>query len=139
MIWKLDHVGHVVKNLEEGMKVYEKLGLSPLRHMEFPEFGARMVFYPFAGIELELIEPGGLKGDPAARCLKERGEGVFHLSILVDDYEAEIKALRGKGFTVDEYRHEDAENPVRLAFLAPEETNGLWIEFMQAPQDNSSD
>ena len=137
MTAKLDHVGHVVKNLEEGMKFYEKLGLSPLRHMEFPEFGAKMVFYSFAGIELELIEPGGLKGDPAARCLKERGEGIFHISIVVDNYEAEIKKLRERGFTVEEYSHEEPENTVRLAFLAVEETKGLWIEFMQAPKENS--
>lgn len=138
MAYRLDHVGHVVRNLEKGMQVYEKLGFSPIRRMEFHEFGARMVFYPFGNIELELIEPGGLEGDPASRCLKERGEGVFHLSICVDDYDAEIKALKEKGFTVNEYTHELPEHTVRLAFLPPEETNGLWIEFMQGPPDDSS-
>jgi len=137
MSYKIDHVGHVVRNLEEGMKLYERLGLIQGKRLEFPEFGARMVFYPFAGIDIELIEPGGLKGDPAARCLEERGEGLFHISILTDDLDAEMKALREKGFTVDEYTHvqPESELPVRLAFLSPEETNGLWIEFMQAPQN----
>jgi catechol 2,3-dioxygenase-like lactoylglutathione lyase family enzyme len=137
MTYKFNHIGHVVTNLEEGMKIYEKLGLVPRERMEFPEFGAKMVFYPFAGIEIELIQPGGLKGDPAARCLKERGEGIFHISILVDDYEAEVKKLRERGFTVEEYTHEGPEDTVRLAFLAIEETKGLWIEFMQAPKDHS--
>jgi len=109
--------------------------------MEFPEFGARMVFYSYANIEIELIEPGGLKGDPAARCLKERGEGLFHISILVDDLDSEIRTLRDRGFTVNVYTHarSDREHPVRLAFLAPEETAGLWIEFMQAQSDTQAE
>lgn len=140
MSYKLDHVGHVVRNLEEGMKLYERLGLAQSRSLQIPEFGARMVFYPYAGVDIELIEPGGLKGDPAARCLKERGEGLFHLSISVDDLDAEIQALRNKGFTVEEYTHvlPETEHPVRLAFLAPEETKGLWIEFMQVRAEPSS-
>lgn len=138
MSYQLDHVGQLVRNLEEGMKLYEKLGLVQSRRLDFPEFGARMVFYPYAGIDIELIEPGGLQGDPAARCQKERGEGLFHLSILVDDLDVEIKALREKGFTVEEFTHLQPEHPVKLAFLAPEETNGLWIEFMQVPPNTSS-
>jgi len=133
MAGKLDHVGHIVKNLDEGMKLYKKLGLTPSDRgiMKFAEFGARMVFYPFFGIDIELIEPGGLGGDPAARCLKERGEGLFHLSIRVDDYDAEVKKWREKGFTVEEYTHSNPGHRVRLAFLTPEETRGLWIEFIK--------
>lgn len=129
---QLHHIGHVVNDLEKGMKLYEeKFGLTPskFRVEKGGQFGSSMVFYPFANIYIELIEPGGLGGDPAARCLKERGEGIFHISILVDDYEAEIKALREQGFTVEEYGGPD----VKLAFLAPEETEGMWFEFMQAP------
>jgi catechol 2,3-dioxygenase-like lactoylglutathione lyase family enzyme len=137
MVWKLDHVGHIVKNLDEGMKLYKKLGLTPSDSgiIEFAEFGARMAFFPFAGIELELIEPGGRGKDPAARCLKERGEGLFHLSIRTDDYETEVKTLREKGFTVEEYTHSRPGQTSRLAFLAPEETLGLWIEFIDTAGD----
>lgn len=137
MAGKLDHVGHVVKNLDEGMKLYKKLGLTPSEGgiIEFAEFGSRMVFYPFSDITIELIEPGGLGGDPAARCLKERGEGLFHLSIRTDDYDTEVKTLKEKGFTVEEYAHSRPGHTTRLAFLAPEETLGLWIEFIDTTGD----
>jgi methylmalonyl-CoA/ethylmalonyl-CoA epimerase len=131
MSYQLDHVGHVVVDLEKAMKVYERLGIVPSRQMDFPEMGSRMVFYPFGGIEIELIAPGGKGDDPASRCLKERGEGIFHLSMRVDDYDAEISALKKKGFSVREYTHETPEKTVRLAFLEPEEVNGLWIEFIE--------
>jgi len=135
MSGKLHHIGHIVKNLDEAMQLYEnKFGLIPKdrRIRQFTEFGARNIFFSFAGIDIELIEPGGLGGDPAARCLKERGEGLFHLSFRVDDYDLEIKKWRDKGFTVEEYIHSDHGYNVRLAFLVPEETKGLWIEFIDS-------
>ena len=133
MSMKLHHVGHVVKNLDKARKLYEnKLGLTPNRVMKHPLFGAQMVFYPFAGIEIELIKPSGVAGDYAARCLKERGEGIFHLSFAVDNYDAEVKAWREKGFTVEELAVEETGGTIKLAFLKPEEVHGLWIEFFGA-------
>lgn len=133
MSLKLDHVGHVVKNLDEARKLYEeKLGLAPKLIMNHPQFGSPMIFYPFANIELELIEPSNAPEDYAGRCLKERGEGVFHLSFVPDDYEVEVKTWKEKGFTIEEIVAEEARGPVKLAFLRPEETHGLWIEFVDA-------
>jgi methylmalonyl-CoA/ethylmalonyl-CoA epimerase len=129
---KLDHIGHVVKNFDEAIELYKKkFGLTPRQIVEFPEFGSKMAFFPFGGIEIEVIRPGGKGKDPAARCLKERGEGVFHLSLHVDDYDKEIQAWREKGFTVEEYTHLNAGHTVKLAFLTPEETKGLWIEVIK--------
>ena len=131
MSLKLDHVGHVVENLEEGRKFYEeRLGLAPKLIMSHPQFESKMAFYPFANIEIELIQPSRMPEDYARRCLKERGEGIFHLSFVPDDYDAEVKAWREKGFTVEEIVAEEARGPVRLAFLKPEETWGVWIEFV---------
>ncbi len=131
---KIDHVGHVVNDFEDAMDLYQnKFGLTPRRVMDGKNtrFGSRAAFFPFADIEIELIQPGGLGGDPAARCLKERGEGVFHISFSVEDIDAEINDWRKKGFTVTEYSQPG--DKVRIAFLAPEEIKGLWVEFIQNP------
>jgi len=132
MSLKLDHVGHVVKDFDAALKFYsEKLGITPDHTMEFPEFGSRMAFFPFAGTQIELIMPGGGGKDPASRCLSERGEGVFHLSLRVDDFDAEVQKWKDKGFTVDEFCNESGDIRARLAFLRPEETFGLYIEFIK--------
>jgi methylmalonyl-CoA/ethylmalonyl-CoA epimerase len=131
MFGKLDHVGHVVNNFEIALDLYvKKLGLEPLRIMANADapFRSKVAFFPFAEIELELIQPSNLAGDPAARCLKERGEGIFHISFRVDDIDVEIQKWRQKGFTVTEYPV--PEDNTRVAFLSPEEMKGLWIEFI---------
>ena len=132
MSLKLDHVGHVVKDFNTAMDFYKnKLGLEPDKTMEFSEFGSKMAFYKFAGTEIELIYPGSGGKGPAAQCLRERGEGIFHMSLRVDDYDAEIKTWKNKGFTVDEFCNEGGGMRARLAFLRPEETHGLYIEFIK--------
>jgi methylmalonyl-CoA epimerase len=132
MFGKLDHIGHVVKNLDEAIDLYKnKFGLTPRQIVEFPEFGSKMAFFPFGDIEIEVIQPGGKGKDPASRCLKARGEGIFHLSLRVDDYDAEIKNWKAQGFTVEEYTHSRDGHTAHLAFLVPEETKGLWIEIIK--------
>jgi hypothetical protein len=48
----------------------------------------------------------------------------------VDDYDAEVKKWKDKGFTVDEFCNEGGGVRAKLAFLKPEETFGLYIEFL---------
>jgi catechol 2,3-dioxygenase-like lactoylglutathione lyase family enzyme len=131
---KFDHLGHVVRNLDEGIKLYEKLGLTPLAIMEAPKFGARFAIFRYADTFIELIEPGGKEGDPASRCLKERGEGNFHICFATDDYDAEVKALRNKGVTVEEYHLEGVipGQTLREAYPSVKEMHGLWMNFVDA-------
>ena len=72
MSLKLDHIGHVVENLEEARKLYEdRLGLVPKLIMSHPQFESKMVFYPFADIEMELIQPSRMPED-YAKTVPER-------------------------------------------------------------------
>jgi methylmalonyl-CoA/ethylmalonyl-CoA epimerase len=135
-MFKLHHVGHVVKNYDEALKLYYKnmpWVPSPSGIMEIPTFGARIRFFNIGDIQIELISPGGLGGDPATTCLKERGEGLFHLGFYVKDFKAEIKRLREKGFQAKEIMFPpigEAKQELRLTWLEPEETKGLWIELI---------
>jgi methylmalonyl-CoA epimerase len=132
MSFKLDHVGHVVNNFDSALDFYrDKLGVKPEKVIDFKEFGSRMAFFKFGGTEIELIDPGPGGQGPAAKCLRERGEGFFHMSLRVDDYDAEVKKWKDKGFTVDEMSNEAGGMRARLAFLRPEETHGLYIEFIK--------
>ena len=136
MINKVDHVTMVVKNLEGAVKAYEKiLHLTPeggsIR--DLPDI--RLAMLPTrGGARIELIEPKAIAKNRISRFLKERGEGVFGLSVFIDDFDAEVKALRKKGVTVEEEVQATVHPgyPLRLGWIPPEETHGVWIELVDA-------
>ncbi len=136
MLKKVDHVTLVVKDLDKTVKAYEKiLHLTPeggsIR--ELPDI--RLAMLPTRdGARIELLEPKATSKSRIAEFFKKRGEGVFGLSVFMDDFDAEVKALKEKGVTVQEEVQATVHPgyPLRLAWIPPEEVGGVWIELVDA-------
>ena len=130
---RLDHVGIVVKDINEAASLYGRLlGLTPWDKgvVEDRENGVLLLSLPAGDIFVELIQPTSPE-NRFARFLKERGEGLFHLCFFVDNYDEEVSALREKGVPVEEEMAKSVpEHPFRLAWLSPESTQGPWIELV---------
>ena len=134
MLSSLDHVGIVVKNIEEALDLYGKmLGLTPWNRgiLENKKTGQRMVITrPRGGTFLEFIQPPTRVESRHSKYLKEHGEGLFHLCFFSDDFDADIKGLKAKGFPLEE--ETVAIFPgvqFRIAWLPPQSTKGVWIEI----------
>ena len=129
---RFDHLGIVVKDIDEAASLYSKmLGLTPWDKgvVEDSENGVRLLSLPVGNTIIELIQP--ISSDNRfAIFLKERGEGLFHLCFFAEDFDKEVRALKEKGFTVEEeVAHISPEHQFRLAWLSPESTSGVWIEL----------
>jgi methylmalonyl-CoA epimerase len=135
MFKKFNHVSHVVKNLDEALKMYSDiLHLKPwdIGVVTLPkEQGVRMVWLPIGDNFIELIEPVDEKSR-FARSLKERGEGFFHISILAEDFEGEVKALKEKGYKLDEesFVFLPQFKKAKVTWLSPAQSKGAWIEIV---------
>jgi methylmalonyl-CoA/ethylmalonyl-CoA epimerase len=133
---KVDHVTLVVKNLDNAVKAYEKiLHLVPEGGSikELPDL--RLAMLPTReGARIELLEPKATCKNRIAEFLKERGEGVFGLSVFIDNFAAEVKALRDQGVTVQEETQASVHPgyPLRLGWIPPQEAGGVWIELVDA-------
>ena len=132
MTAKLDHLGIVVKDIDEAAKLYgEVLGLTPWDKgvVEDVENGVKLLSLPTGNTFIELIQPTR-PDNRFSRFLRERGGGLFHLCFFTGDYDKEVGALKEKGYTVEEEEaHISPEHPFRLAWLSPEATPGVWIEL----------
>lgn len=130
---RFDHLGIVVKDIDEAASLYNKmLGLTPWDKgiVEDAENGVRLLSLPAGDTFIELIQPIS-PDNRFARFLRERGGGLFHLCFFTDDFDKEVGALKEKGFTVEEeVAHISPEHPFRLAWLSPKSTLGVWVELV---------
>ncbi|MFN7975608.1 MAG: methylmalonyl-CoA epimerase [Acidobacteriota bacterium] len=131
MLKKLDHIGIVVKNIDEVLSAYQGgLGMK-VAHREVVESeAAEVAFLPLGETRLELLEPKGA-GGVLPRFLEKRGPGIHHLCFEVDDVRAALAALRAAGVPlVDEAPRPGAEG-CQVAFVHPKGTGGVLIELSE--------
>lgn len=100
-------------------------------------------YYAYPGLKGARFHVGGAaislvaseKADsPIARFLRERGEGVNHISLEVVDIEQDVRNLAAKGvrFLGDKPR---AFSEGKVIFAHPDSLHGVQIAFVQANQD----
>jgi len=134
MIKKIHHVAIAVRNLDESLAVFERLlGVKPLQVKVLPGPRVRAAVFPVGdGGEIELIEP--MDADSGvARFLETRGQGIHHLCIEVDDVDAALKEMAGKGIElIDKQGREGLVG--KIGFLNPRSAQGALIELVQCQE-----
>ncbi len=127
-IKNLDHVAVLVSDLDAGIKTWqENYGLPLERTSESQALGIRQAFLPIGSAFIELITPLGAEG-PVATALKDRGEGIYLISLEVANMDERVAALRDKGVRVGDPMGSAGS---RLAFISPRNTNGVSIQLIE--------
>jgi methylmalonyl-CoA/ethylmalonyl-CoA epimerase len=114
----IHHVGLAVRSAEEVTKFFEEVfgAQSTDYSMETGEFLSRMIM---VGTGLfELLEPRGT-GGLIERFLDTNGEGLHHVSIVVDSLDEVLTACRKRGSRV-----------VGNRFIHPKSAYGVLIELL---------
>jgi len=131
MINKIDHIAIVVKNLEEALRLYDNLfSVKPSRIETLPYQGVKAALLPIGeSCEIELLEPIDPQSG-VAKFLENRGEGIHHICLEVEDVDRELAGLADKGVKLI-----DKQGRMGLAgkvgFLHPKSTKGVLIELAQ--------
>lgn len=129
MLKKIAHIGIAVKELTASIELFKKLlGKDPDHVEDLPEHKVRTAMFSVGDSQLELTE--SLDADsPVARFVEKRGEGLHHVSFVVDDLVSDVDRLRKLGFRmIDEKPRMGAEG-YEVVFLHPKSTNGVLIEL----------
>lgn len=125
MAIQLDHVGILVRNIDEVLPHYtDTLGFSVLHDERVPATGVRVVFLDAGSVMIQLVEPigqGHVRDD-----FQRYGEGLHHLCYAVPDIEASVARL-APGADV---RIFPGSRDQRAAFL-PRDGNGILIELTE--------
>ncbi len=128
---RIDHVVIATGDLEDAAAKWERnLGLKPDASLERPlGAGFKVARLPVGDAFLELIQPVAATGRFVEQ-FEERGEGLFSISIEVDDLDGAVAYLRDKGARVS-----DAEPGIwpgsRVARVSHTSTHGVSIQLIQ--------
>ena len=131
MFEKISHIGIAVKDIKASSTLFQTLfGKSPDHVEDLPEHKVKTAMFTVGESAIELTEALDPES-PIARFIEKRGEGVHHVSFIVDDIEAELARLKAAGFQLIDERPRPGADGHRVAFLHPKSTNGVLIEISQ--------
>ncbi len=128
---RIDHVVIATDDLADAAAKWERnLGLRVQERVSRPlGSGFDVARLPVGDAFIELVQPVEEKGRFAEQ-FKERGEGLFSISIEVDDLYGAVAYLRGKGARVS-----DPEPGIwpgsRVARVSQASTHGVSLQLIQ--------
>jgi|WetSurMetagenome_2_1015567.scaffolds.fasta_scaffold258916_2 methylmalonyl-CoA epimerase len=133
MIKRVHHIGIAVKNLKESTALFEKLlGVKAEIHAATSQRVTEACFRLGDEAEIDLLEPMG-EDSTVAKFIEKRGEGLHHIALEVDDVNAGLKEMEGKGIQIiDKEGREGVAG--QIGFLHPKSTNGVLLELIE-PRD----
>jgi len=130
---KISHVGLAVKNLDRAIEFYrDVLHMKITDRKKIEDQGVEVAFVDIGGTaQLELLAPLN-DHSPIARFLKQRGPGIHHFCVEVDNLEQQIAYLTDHGVTMVDTRPRMGAEGDRIAFVHPKSMLGALIELKEA-------
>jgi len=129
MIEKIDHIGIVVKDLEEGKRLFsEGLGFKMTSEEISEEFNCKIAFFPCGEVLLELVQPIG--PGPSQEFLDKCGGGIHHICYKVPDIDNAVKKMN-KSFILKDQKPRPGANGSKVFFLAPASILNMETEFVE--------
>lgn len=131
IVQRIDHIGIAVKSIKSTAETFEKaFGLNCERIREIEEYKLKACRIPMGDINVELLEPID-ETSPIAKFLENRGEGLHHIAIKVNDIEETLERLKKSGIElIDEKPKIDAKGH-KIAFISPESFSRVLIELTE--------
>ncbi len=133
LLRRIDHIGIVVRDLDRAIAFYrETYGLAGWERISLPERHMTVAVCTIGDSMLELITPASEEA-AFARFLRERGEGIHHIAYEVDDVEAALRTVEGRGIRLVDAHGRPGIHDTCVAFLHPKATLGVLTELVELP------
>jgi len=139
VIGGLNHIALLVVDLEASIERFQRLLGARLCERSFlPESRTDVAVLEIGGVHLELLSAT----DPdtkVGRLLRERGEGIHHLSFHASGIEAELARLREHGACVLDPKPRTGLHGRKIAFLNLGTQGEILIELAEEPNDRAEE
>lgn len=128
---KVDHIGIVVRSIEDALKLYKGLlGIEPSGEEVVEARGIKVCFLNVGGTKIELLQP--IRDDSEiSGYLEKKGEGMHHITYEVEDVAAVIPKAKELGLKPLTEEPKPGAHNTMVVFLHPKTTNGVLTELVQ--------
>jgi methylmalonyl-CoA/ethylmalonyl-CoA epimerase len=92
-----------------------------------------IAFLPVGDSEIELIAPT-TEDSGVAKFLANRGPGLHHICIEVDDIAASMAQLASEGVQLINEAPRSRDDGTQYAFVHPKSTGGVLVELYELPK-----
>ena len=128
---RIDHIGIAVPDLETALAPYvEGLGIQVAHREEVATQKVRVAMMPVGETNIELLEPTS-EDSPIAKFLKDRGPGIHHIAIAVDDIEAAMERMNAAGVRMIDTEPRPGAGGTKVAFAHPKAFGGVLVELVE--------
>jgi methylmalonyl-CoA/ethylmalonyl-CoA epimerase len=125
----VEHIGIAVKNLQEAIRLYERLlGTPCYAFEEVADQKVKTAFFQVGQTKIELLESTSPDG-PIGRFIEKRGEGVHHIAFAVEDLPGALQELHTAGIQLIDAQPRNGADGLSIAFLHPKSTLGVLTEL----------
>ena len=127
----IDHIGIAVQSIDKGSPFWENiLGIKSSGREEVLEEGVETGIYNTGSGKIELLE--SIKSDSAIqKFLNNKGEGIHHICLKVEDVYSAISELKEKGITVIYPTPKKGAEGFLVTFIHPKDSGGVLVELAQ--------
>ena len=133
---EIHHIGHAVEDLDAAIGTYRHVLGGTLEHREtMPEQGVEAATILLGSGRIELLRPLGLD-TPVGKFLANRGPGMHHVALRVDDIEAALRRAAEAGAELIDETPRVGLFGLQVAFIHPHSGEGVLVELVQ-PREES--
>lgn len=125
---QIDHIGIATRDADELERMYTELLRGEVAHRESVN-GMTVVFIDVGSGYLELLEPQS--EGPIDRYLESDGPGTHHVAFQTTDIDGAMTRAEEMGVNLIDETPRDGAWGHEIAFLHPDSTGGMLIEFVQ--------
>jgi len=134
---EIHHIGHAVEDLDPVIETYRRLFGGELEHRELmPEQGVEAATMLMGSARIELLRPLG-DDTPVGKFLANRGPGMHHVALRVDDIERALRDAAAAGAELIDEMPRVGLFGLRVAFIHPHSVDGVLVELVQPPNEES--
>jgi methylmalonyl-CoA/ethylmalonyl-CoA epimerase len=130
MIKRISGVAIATESIAVMAEFYKSIGLEVQSVETLKDQKIKVAVMKMGETTINLIEPTD-ESSPLARFLEEKGEGIHHITLQVDDITGQLEYLKELNVALIDEKPRIGTHGSLVAFIGPESTGGVLIELCQ--------